>query len=332
MDETNDYQNLDRMVVGARQTGKPLVRLGFTLQLYLRDGHLRETRARVAAMLADFTRTARGNITHWQKDGASRLSPLAGRDVAALLAEEVARNDPKVDLWAPHVTDAQDPPRFQGMALMQYDNPRGRRVSRLELGIPATIVRNDPDALIRHILDWCAQLGPLHGSAGLGPIAGAGMVNRYPDEVWPLLARFSGLDFPAPYLVGDGAHIRGVNWLTVLGDPILAAIGGAEALAGRINAAWGRLDPASRGATGLPPGFEVRPFAGGALVRAGEHPQLGDVNIGGVPLTYRIVNAALRDLRFMDYPNRSNLLIRVPGPLDAHEETMRWLTRFDGEG
>ncbi|WP_374634998.1 type VI immunity family protein [Paracoccus sp. (in: a-proteobacteria)] len=74
------------------------------------------------------------------------------------------------------------------------------------------------------------------------------------------------------------------------------------------------------------------PDGGGVVIRAGTYPQLGDQNIGGVPNCYRIVNAALRPWLFTDYANKPTRLIKLPRPLNALDETLGCITRFDDGG
>lgn len=334
MDQKNDFQNLDSYVIASERSGRPVLRIGFQMQLYLRGGETREARHRAVDVLAGFAEAASGNITHWQKHMASRLTRIAGTDLAAALHAEVDRLDPATELHGPHVTDGQQPPRWQGAALMQPGQAAPVDLSVLHLAMPATIVRADPDDLIARLLVWCAQARPLHGSAGLAPIYEIGMQQSHPAETWPLLSRFSGLDYMNAFpLAARGVdQIQGVNWLTILGQPLLDAIGGAEALAGRLAAAWRDLDPAARPEAPLPADYALHPFEGGVLIRAGQWPQLGDRNIGGVPLTYRVVARALRPWLFTAYENRPTRLIKVPRPLDAFAETLAWVTRFDTEG
>lgn len=53
-----------------------------------------------------------------------------------------------------------------------------------------------------------------------------------PAETWPLLARFSGLDYLSPFVLNASRvnEIRGVNWLTILGDPMRAQMGELDGL------------------------------------------------------------------------------------------------------
>lgn len=173
---------------------------------------------------------------------------------------------------------------------------------------------------------------PMHGLAGFAPVYGIGAEADHMQETWPFLARFPGLNYPIPYpkaAEGQGARkICGISWLTILGAPALAALGGRAHLVERLADAWAVVaDEAPR--PGLPPGIGLHDYDGGLLIRAGTHPQMGDVNMGNIPEAYRTVSDALRPIRFEDYQQNPMDLIRVPRPLDAYEETLNWLHRFD---
>lgn len=331
MDQENDFDKLDGYVIASQRSGTPVLRIGFQMQLYRRGGETRAARHRAVDVLAGFAGVAAGNITHWQKHLARRLTKIAGTDLAVALHAEVDNIDPGIDMHGPHITDARQPPCWQGAALMQPARAAPIDLSMLHLAMPATIARADPDDLIARLLVWCARAQPLHGTAGLAPIYEIGMQQNYPVETWPLLSRFSGLDYMNVFpLAARGVNrIQGVNWLTILGQPILEEIGGAEMLAQRLTQAWRELEPLARPDASLPPDYALHPFEGGVLVRAGAWPQLGDRNSDGAPLTYRVVARALRPWLFTAYPNKPTQLIKVPRPLDAHAETLAWITRFD---
>ena len=328
MDEKNDFQNLDKFVVASRRNNQPVLRIGFQMQLYLRGGDDPAIRHRAVDVLTGFAQAASRNVTHYQKHMASRMSPIAGKDLPVLLHAEVDRLDPAVDIYGPHVSDAQMPPRWQGAALLQPRQALPVDLSMLHLATPAMLAKEDPDDLIVRLTEWCGQIQPLHGTAGLSPIYEIGMQLNYPDETWPLLSRFSGLDYMNPFaLAARGVNqIRSINWLTMLGVPMLDEIGGADRLAELLAAA-----AQDRAAT-EDEAPRLYPYEGGVVIRAGTYPQLGDRNIGGVPNSYRIVNAALRPWLFTDYANKPTRLIKVPRPLDAFDETLGWVTRFDQGG
>lgn len=327
MDEKNDFQNLDKFVVASRRNGQPLLRIGFQMQLYLRDGDQRAVRHKAVDVLAAFAQAASRNVTHYQKHMASRMSPVAGKDLAALLHAEVDRLDPVTEIYGPHVSDALVPPRWQGAALLQSEHALPVDLSVLHLAMPAMLAKQDPDDLIGRLIHWCQQIQPLHGTAGLAPIYEIGMQQACPDETWPLLSRFTGLDYMNAFpLAARGVdRIQGVNWLTILGPPMLKEAGGADRLAASLAAIARDMEATQDEAPVL------HDYDGGLIIRAGRYPQLGDRNISGIPKSYRIVHKALRSWLFTDYENKPTRLIKVPRPLDAFDETIGWITRFDDE-
>ena len=328
MDEKNDFQNLDKLAVASRRDGQPVLRIGFQIQLYLRGGDDRATRHRVVDALTDFAKAASRNVTQYQRHMASRMTKIAGKDLPALLHAEVDRLDPQHEIYGPHVSDDQEPPRWQGAALLEPADAMPVDLSVFHLAMPATLAKENPDDLIARMSDWCQQIQPLHGTAGLAPIYEIGMQQNYPDETWPLLSRFSGLDYMNAFMLAARGvnQIQCVNWLTILGTPILREIGGDDELARLLDLAARDLAATEDEQPRL------YPYEGGVLIRAGRYPQIGDRNIGGVPKSYRIVNKVLRPWLFTDYQNKPTQLIDVPRPLDAFDETLRWVTRFDEKG
>ena len=326
------FEKLDQLIVSSK-TGRPVLRIGFTAQLYYRGGEHRDTRHRVVDAMIAFVAAWPDAFKEFQKHMAKRMTKIADLEqVARIYHAEVDRLDPVYDGHGPNLDDGQLPPAWQLLATNQSGDDDRYDLSYLIAGMPATPAKSDPGALIERLATLCSGIRPVHGTAGLGPIYESGMWPHYPAETWPLLARFSGLDYPSPFALNASRvdEIRGVNWLTILGDPMLAHMGGLDGLR-RILA---RAEDDLRGSapTGRDDlGFDLYPYDGGVIVRAGRMPQLGDVNDAGKPWTYRVVNAALRPWRFSAYENSPVCLIKVPRPLDPYAETIRWITRFDEE-
>lgn len=99
------------------------------------------------------------------------------------------------------------------------------------------------------------------------------------------------------------------NWLSVLSTDFVNRLGGAA----KLSQALGKRCP-------------MHEYPGGVILQAGDRPQLGDVNRGIVLDEYRRVASAVKRLRFEDYAIG---LFPVPQPLDARDETMKWIQRFD---
>lgn len=169
------------------------------------------------------------------------------------------------------------------------------------------------DVLLTAVLRWSEICRPVHGTAGLTLIYASGM-SQNTKYALPLMKRFPGFD----YIYGvdfsmeaEGVHnrIKCVNWLTVLGDEIVAELGGV----GPMRAA-------------LEPTCKIHEYGGGVVIQAGAYPQLGDVTRGDIPEAYRTVARYTKPVRFEAYSSR---LFRVPDNLDKKEETLRWIRRFD---
>lgn len=134
---------------------------------------------------------------------------------------------------------------------------------------------------------------------------------------YPYIARFPGLHCGLDDRFMSEQSVRrkradgyfSINWLTFLGDELLATLAPADEL----RETLGADRPISR-------------FDGGIIVQAGARPQLGDVNQGLILDDYRAVNTALRPLRFEDYVIP---VLDAPEPLDPLEATFDWIRRFD---
>ncbi len=335
METLTEYDKLEGRVISDRRTGRPVMGFAIQTRLFLAGGAQPQTRHAVSDALARFRQLAPSQITHVQPDPDSGPRPIDSGDVAATLRGAVARLDPGQDIYAPHLTSwPAAPPKWQASALLPAGSEGDDAISVFDAAVPPAFLRADPGAYLGAVLDWCEAVQPLHGLAGIAPIYEFGMSRSHMCETWPFLARFPGLHYPLPYTNAAKGHagrrISGTNWLTILSDGVLAELGGAPALISRLAGAWAAvMDEPPR--QGLPPEITLHEYDGGLLIRAGAHPQLGDVNMGNIPEAYRVVNDALRPLRFEDYQQNPMDLIEVPRPLDAYEETLNWLNRFDIE-
>lgn len=162
-------------------------------------------------------------------------------------------------------------------------------------------------------LAWCERHQPVHGSAGFcyGLRTGIEPQARY---IWAPMQRYPGIDFHDPVTFSLQAEenfnrMKGVNWLTVLGDALVEELGGPDALT-----------------RALAPECRVHPYQGGVIIIAGPVPQLGDTYAGFIPERYKKASAVTRPVRFEKYKRP---LLDLPEPLDSMEGTLKWIRRFD---
>jgi hypothetical protein len=159
----------------------------------------------------------------------------------------------------------------------------------------------------------CESLHVLHGYAGISPIMPYDFDNYVAFE-YDLAKHFCGLEIDTHGFSGGrelkNKYIKGVNWITVVGDELAAKIGGREAIVQQLDL----------------PGITITPYDGGLIIQAGDYPSLGAPDEGLPPL-YVAVNRVLKPLRI---PEPDSLHYHMPDRecFDT-ENTRRWYARFD---
>jgi len=125
------------------------------------------------------------------------------------------------------------------------------------------------------------------------------------ETVRDLCLRYPGLDIPDPYITMYlGTRIRGVSWLTFLGQPVLGALGGVEGLRARLHC----------------PGVSVQDLGGErSVVTLGEWPEAGDMDKGHTLPAYRELACVLEPWLYQE---------RIPWSIFSAEAMRRWERRF----
>ncbi|MBL3561858.1 type VI immunity family protein [Rhodovulum sulfidophilum] len=317
-----DLTKLDELILlDARRQRHQVLRFGFQLHLSYPNGMERALREAAVDVAHGYWNDTRPVVDAFQRSGASRYSPIRDGAFESYFRKRLAKKDLSDSdkcLILIDSSDGRPPAQHQFMLRIgaQEDAEvwaEKLRRSNLTASWPVARCVERADDLIALILDWCNRLHPEQGTAGIAPIAEHGMLRHEFREYTPFIKRFPGLDFAMPGFEAPlWGGIRTVNWLTILGHRYVEALGGCEALAGMLD-----------------PQVTAYDYDGGILLRAGLLPELGDVNHGLRPELYRHVDAIVRPLRFVDYPNTPMALIKVPEPMDAYQETLAWVRRFE---
>lgn len=321
---TNDLQKLDDLIILDQRFQKhKVMRFGFELNLSYANGQNMDLRMAAVDVARSYWQDAGPVVDAFMRAGATRYSPI--KDGAfdpyyrkRLQQEELSDDDKAITLI--DSTDGKDnnpPAQHQFFLRIGRDpvadgDPRYER-SNLTASWPVARCLEASKPVVDLVLEWCNRLHPEQGTAGIAPIAERGMLFMKYREYAPFLKRFPGLEFQFPLLsMPLWGGIRTVNWLTIIGDRYVEALGGRAALTGMV-----------------PDDVTLHDYDGGVLIQAGAEPELGDVNNGIWPEKYRNINAILRPLRFEDYKNAPMDLIRFPDPMDRYQETLAWVRRFD---
>lgn len=310
-----DIRDVDAIRID-HPNGIVAARIGFLCTLYFLAPGDPAVRARlgqaVDGLLAEF-----GAAMRWVQtsDGAS---PAAIEStLPAAIGRTIAATDPNetVSFLIHSGERQQDAGHHSIAAFAPFDAPFSQLgYLTFTAGIGALASR-PPGSILAVITRLCDVLKPLHGYAGLGIIRHP---NPYPARkadplVIPLARRFPGLELDMPIShrrkLRDG--IKGINWLTIIGDVLCAKLSGRSALA----------------QAAIAEGLGTIEYEGGVIIQAGDAPEPGDLDRDVVPPAYRIANALLYPLRAV----YDDVIIaeEVDG-FDREAFTSAWLSRFEG--
>jgi hypothetical protein len=205
-----------------------------------------------------------------------------------------------------------------------YNAPFFEFFTQEDLSDPNEIVKNTyirtclpvdiadrPEEAIQFVSDFLPEIDFDGGYCGYSYLwDGEPLVERELEKVnrfW--LFRFPGLSFgdPLTFMVFAEDGIPGVNWLTFLGARQIERLGGEKVVR-----------------ESLPEEVDVATFNNGALmIRAGEKPELGDVNRNNKLPLYGKVGNAFKSLRISD--ERLSYM-KIAGL--SSEDVRDWYNRF----
>ncbi|MDI1483583.1 type VI immunity family protein [Polyangium sp. y55x31] len=191
------------------------------------------------------------------------------------------------------------------------------KLSFLRLAFPVDHWYPNYQAFAAWVRRVAALVPVFHGYAGFmfEPHQDPGGARHVQSEhIYPLAMRFHGIEVEAPSLTDRSCYssIKGVNWITLVSEPLLDPLGGIHMTTAALERAGG---------------LTVDRMPWGLYIQAGDEPGIGDVNQDPKPLPlYRKVNRILR-------PIRTSTHFQL-GDDEYHKSfgmsgTLRWLRRFD---
>ncbi len=188
--------------------------------------------------------------------------------------------------------------------------------SYLKFSLPAEILMTEGGGeqyqrLVAFIAD---KLSPTHGYGGFSPTLPADFHQYLPNE-YELAQRFIGLDVDSmSFSAGSQElqnHIKGANWLTILGDHFVQQLGGDVAIRAQLTA-WSDIT--------------FSRYAGGLIIQAGEYPDLGAPE-DGAPIPYVAVSRVVKPVRTTE-PGSLHYYLPQQNGFDT-ADTVSWYERFD---
>ncbi|NUA32011.1 type VI immunity family protein [Cupriavidus basilensis] len=215
------------------------------------------------------------------------------------------------------VTDIHTAPEYlmKAMTGQELLETRYGELSYLKFVLPWSMAKSqDGLAQYHDLMAYLCQALPVRGGyGGLSPVLPYDGDCYLPQE-YQLAQRFAGLEADAWAFAESRQYergfIKGVNWYTVLGDPLLAELGGESA----VRTALARDD------------IEIERCRQCLLIRAGDSPLLGAPEEGRLE-PYVSVNRVVRGLR---NPHRKAMHTYMVGvERFGEEESRQWVARFD---
>ncbi len=296
----------------------PAAKFGLRAELYLPDEDRSLLRTQAAEFLHEFWAMFPDQVNEFLQRDKKRSTRFGG-DPGAAIEADIASSAPKTgysgalfgraDIGLPN----DDIPVYQANVLVNRAGDSDLSFFDLSMPLASASGSLHTVPLLERFLGWCRRFKPRHGSAGFSFIVCPGM-SQNSVYALQLMNRFPGFDFPSAVdftMEVGGVHdrIKSVNWLTALGDELVAQLGGLEMMR-----------------QALEPACTVHAYDGGVVIQAGPTPRLGDTHANDVPAEYRLAARFTRPVRFEDYDEG---LFRVPKELNKRDETLKWIRRFD---
>ncbi|MCE9994150.1 DUF3396 domain-containing protein [Enterobacter asburiae] len=197
-----------------------------------------------------------------------------------------------------------------------YHNENDRSV--IKLIFPLSLLK-EPDGKERYQswLMWlCDTFNVESGYAGLSFVLPYERERMFPYE-YALAQRFLGVMVDSLGTLEGGEAVEGVKgacWYTILGNPWLEKIGGAEKVAHRLKST---------------PEIELLPYNGGLILKAGPLPPgLGERKTEALPPLLVKVNQIIKPIR-QDGHNGLHFYSENENFQFEEESSMAWFARFD---
>src|SRR5215467_389912 len=282
--------------------------------LYLRHDFEPERRRAIREMIQRYADFAKDGL-RWLMPTPKGARRIDASTIAAALDANLASIEDSSESWELDLHGGDQPEAASDLGIEALlgarweQEPPPNQLSYLSFRFPLLWFADKKPGFPSFVLRACEQLEPIHGYAGIGLVTAADrfLASHFTGVVASLAERFPGLeiDYPISHLTWVRAGIKGVNWLTILGDAEIARFGGMDALK-----------------AALPSTTTLHTYGGGVMIQASPMPQIGDRNRQVDVDDYRKVAVALKPIRISTHGG-------VGGGGFDRERFERWLARFD---
>jgi hypothetical protein len=317
----SDDADLSQILCIRDKDGRPALRIGLLATMFIAEPWTRPVREAVADAAEEYIRQFREHLRWAQHPKTGHMHAIEKGRVPFPRDWLPQHKDTKSWFFGFHGGEHEhSAAEFQVSAL--GPDAVGKDPGYFQMYLPLTWFGNHPDTLQDFVLNFAKRLRSLSGYAGIGVLEPLSIYAREPFQstVRQIAERFPGLeieDCPG-HLNHVGEGIKGVNWLTLLGDRWIHEIGGVDYLHVRLG-----------------DDFKLTPYDGGLLIQglliqAGPKPQIGDVTANRWPRHYVTLAKVLKPIQIKKhYP------FHFGDPMGSarmdSEASIAWIFRFDGK-
>lgn len=297
--------------------GSQAVNLGLIITIFFKDGHLPKVRQKMVKCVDRFYGECKPHLkkTVYKKKwvGITENNYQKKRqEILDSTPEEVFSwylGSSEKDYHAPDYEIL-----IMGKRIFHNDSNR----SVIKLTFPLSLLKeSDGKDRYQSWLIWlCNTFAVESGYAGISFILPEEFHQMLPYE-YKLAQRFPGVMVDSLGTLEGGEAVKGLKgpcWYTILGNPWLEKLGGAEKLAHRLKNT---------------PEIELLPYNGGLILKAGKLPPLlGETKTEALPSLLVKVNQIIKPIR-QDGHNSLHFYSEHENFQFEEESSMAWFARFD---
>jgi Protein of unknown function (DUF3396) len=294
--------------------GRPALRIGLVATVFFEQPWTRPVREAVTDLAESYIEEFREHLRWAQHPRTAYIHPIHSKRVRRPREWLPEHEDGSAWEFGFHGGEGNEIVSDFQVSAYGPGDVRKDKLGYFQVYLPLFWFAEHPGTFPEYVTKICQRIKPVSGYGGVGILhpldIRAG--NRVASMVRPLAERFPGLEINAPIeealSVTEG--IKGVNWLTILGERWIEAAGGHDYLRARLD-----------------DNFSFHRYDGGLMIQAGPKPQIGDAEANRWPKHYVTLAKVLKKIQVTEH---WAFHWGGPGTMD-HDATLAWIFRFDGK-
>ena len=314
--DPHDAAELANLLCIRDKDGRPALRIGLLATMFLAESWTRPVREAVTSAAESYLCAFQPFLKWAKHPRTAHIHPIEKGKVPFPRDWLPQHEDGKAWEFGFHGGETDEAASEFQVSAYGSDNVK-KATGFFQIYLPVTWFAEHPGTFQDFVLSFANRLRPLSGYAGIGVLETLDNYAREPFQatVKQIADRFPGLEIESRpiHAIHAGKGIKGVNWLTLLGDPWVQAIGGLEYLRVRLG-----------------DDFKLTPYDSGLMIQAGPKPQIGDVAANRWPSHYVTLAKVLKPIQIKDHYPFHFGDSRGPARMD-HEASKAWIFRFDGK-